>query len=203
MPFEVKSELVPTNLRGMGNKNLSTYGYVKCKIVYENRTYFHYFLVLPDEEAIIPFLIGRDLLRKMNIHLCQLKDNSYSVNDLLNLNTNKTENVPENTVIDALKSFNLFKSPHKNEILKPITNACKINANENEVENNLITEEKTEGTDITIKFKVDDITENVVGFVSLTEDTDLEDINEIVLLVCAIETDDNNHRGDLCEQNRR
>lgn len=115
VPFEVKGEPVPTNLRGMGNRNLSTYGYVKCKIVYENRTYFHYFLVLPDEEAIIPFLIGRDLLRKMNIHLCQLKDNSYSINDLLNLNTNKAENVPENSVIDALKSFNLFKSPHKRE----------------------------------------------------------------------------------------
>lgn len=52
-------------------------------------------------------------------------------------------------------------------------------------------QEKPEETDMNVKFKVDDITENVVGFVNLTENTDLEDIDEIVLLVCAIETDDN------------
>lgn len=33
VPFAINGELITTNLRGMGNKNLSTYGFVECRIV--------------------------------------------------------------------------------------------------------------------------------------------------------------------------
>lgn len=88
VPFEVTDKTIMTNYRGMGNKNLSTHGFVKCKIVFEGREYLHKFLILPDAEAVVPFLIGRDLMRKMHIHLCQLKQ-TYNVTDLLKFKNEK------------------------------------------------------------------------------------------------------------------
>lgn len=40
---------------------ISIFRTVKCKIIFMNREVIHDFSVLPDEEAIVPLLIGRDL----------------------------------------------------------------------------------------------------------------------------------------------
>lgn len=104
VPFAIDGELITTNLRGMGNKNLSTYGFVYCKIVFKNCVYLHKFFVLPDDEAVVPLLIGRDLLHKMNIKLCQLIDYRYSIDDIKKLNDNKAINMPKEAVVSALKS---------------------------------------------------------------------------------------------------
>lgn len=83
VPFEVTGDPIMTRFKGVGNKNLSTYRFVNCKIAFNGSIFIHDFLVLPDNEAFVPFLFGRDLLKKMRIHLCQLEI-KYSINELMN-----------------------------------------------------------------------------------------------------------------------
>lgn len=42
-------------------------------------------MILPDEESVIPLLIGRDILKKLNIFLCNIKF-KYNQIKLLELN---------------------------------------------------------------------------------------------------------------------
>lgn len=115
VPFLVNSDRKLSGFRGMGNKTLSMYGFVKCQFVFREHIVTHNFLVLPDEEAAVDLLVGRDLLKKMNIKLCQIKEIKYSFQDLLKLNKAQ---IPNKTVVSALELFNLFKSP-ENELTVP------------------------------------------------------------------------------------
>lgn len=98
VPFIVNSDRILIPFRGMGNGQLSMYGLVKCKFVFREHNLTHYFLILPDELAAVPLLVGRDLLRKMNIHLCQLKT-EYSTDKLLSLNKANEAQIPNETVV--------------------------------------------------------------------------------------------------------
>ena len=51
-------------------------------IKFRNREILHDFFVLPDEEAVIPLLIGRDLLGKFNVHLCHI-ERKYIIGELM------------------------------------------------------------------------------------------------------------------------
>lgn len=88
LPFPISTEKKLTSYRGIGNKNLNVYGRIKCEIHFGNRKCLHSFFILPDEEAVVPILVGRDLLSKFNIQLCQIKY-SYTRDELLKLNSNE------------------------------------------------------------------------------------------------------------------
>lgn len=106
----VRKSLVPfaseekklTPFRGMGNSRLSSYGKILCKVTFRNKSVTHVFTVIPDDESLVPLLVGRDLLLKLEIHLCQIKKLLYKRELLLTMN-NQNKNVrlkPE--VISAL-----------------------------------------------------------------------------------------------------
>lgn len=67
-PSFVKS-LEPTKYYGVGiNRNkLMSYGTIKCIITYKKK------IILPSASMVTPMLVGRDLLPKLNVHLCKLK----------------------------------------------------------------------------------------------------------------------------------
>lgn len=123
VPFIITSETFESKFSGLGKNKLSTFGTILCKIDFNGETYDHFFYILPDSEAIVPLLIGRDLMRKMGIDLYQIKHakkKMFSKNELLNLNkTIKERNISEATT-DALKSFHLFKHPVQNKTEVPI-----------------------------------------------------------------------------------
>lgn len=85
---------------------------------------------MPDSEAIVPLVIGRDLMEKMLIGLFQIKNKvSYSKDNLLKLSEdNKLRILPEATT-DALSSFNLMKHPVENKTEAP-TNLNSSNLND-------------------------------------------------------------------------
>lgn len=120
---------------------------------------------------MVPFLIGRDLLRKMKIELCQLLDYRYNAIELKELN--KDISTPNETVTSALKLFNLFKSPLKQKPLALTTDANKCFSNDNAIE------------------------DNFVGCVNLKNIEDFEDVEEVIVLVGAIETDDEELKYDI------
>ncbi|KAI8116032.1 hypothetical protein CVS40_11827 [Lucilia cuprina] len=69
------------------------------------------------EEAVIPLLIGRDLLGKFNIHLCHI-ERKYSIRELMKLNGNK--NGLNKLVSSALMSFDILKSPREDDRGVPV-----------------------------------------------------------------------------------
>lgn len=73
VPFKMSSELKPTKYRGVGNKQLFSYGAVLCKINLKGQEISHRFLVLDDSDLSMPVLIGRDLLNKFRIFLCKFR----------------------------------------------------------------------------------------------------------------------------------
>ena len=62
-----------TPYRGIGKDRISSYGQVECTILYNDRIIEHVLFVLPDDEAVVPVLIGRDVWVKFKIRLCQKK----------------------------------------------------------------------------------------------------------------------------------
>lgn len=52
---------------GMGGGNIKQCGQIQCKIT------FREFIVVPDEQSVLPLIIARDLLNKLNVGLGQLK----------------------------------------------------------------------------------------------------------------------------------
>lgn len=119
VPF-VNDDRILTKFKGMGNKQLSMCGFVKCKFVFREHELMHDFLILPDEEAAVPLLVGRDLLRRMNIHLCQISSNKYSCQKILDINKESKTQCPNEKVVSALKLFNLFKKPNHSDTEVPV-----------------------------------------------------------------------------------
>lgn len=187
MPFVVNGDQSLTEFRGMGNKRLSMYGYVKCQFVFREHNLTHYFVVLPHEEAAVPLLIGRDLLGIMNIHLCQIGRIKYSINDLFNLNKINKAQIPSKTVVSALKLFDLFRSPdnfdtrNMNEASEgEINDETEVNSSKSDPEVNLIEDLLL----CELRFK------SLVGVMNLTDVNDLIDYDESILMVVADETDE-------------
>ena len=96
----------------MGNHKLSMFGSIVCEFYFGKRKVIHKIFILPDEESVVPLLIGRDLLMKLNIYLCQRRTIlSYNRNELLKMNLNN--NKPNNHIISALMFLNLYRCPRK------------------------------------------------------------------------------------------
>lgn len=106
--LDVKPKL--TTFRGVGNGKVTSYGTVKCKVTFGNITSIHDVIVIPDDEAVVPLLIGREFLNKLGIGLYQVKK-SYLPTQLLEIN--KMNNVPSlnKKTLVTLDSFDLLKSP--------------------------------------------------------------------------------------------
>ncbi|RYE22183.1 MAG: hypothetical protein EOP45_08580, partial [Sphingobacteriaceae bacterium] len=180
VPF-VNDSRTLTKFKGMGNKQISMCGFVKCKFVFREHELTHDFLILPDEEAAVPLLVGRDLLKKMNIHLCQISNNKYSCQKILDLNKESKTQCPDEKVVSALKLFNLFKKPNHSDTEVPVV--CKLTEANNfklDPEVNLI----------------DDLMfcekrfESCINVVNLTDVNDLIDYDEVILMVSTAETDE-------------
>lgn len=140
---------------------------------------------MPDEEAVVPILIGRDLLSKMHIHLCQLEI-KYSKNDLMRLNELNKNKTLSNGTISALKLLNLFKSPLDMKTEAPTTDVLndKIRIKEKFCEGNFVPE----------------VESDMVGCINLENDDVWNEIEDIIMLVGAIETDvELNIDKNLCE----
>lgn len=179
VPFPVKSDKTMTRFRGMGNKRLSMYGYIKCQFVFGEHNLTHFFIVLPDDQAAVPLLIGRDLLRKMNIHLCQIKPMKYNRNELLDVRNENKAHLPSDATVSALRLFNLNKSPVCSDTQKikisEIKNKCKPDPEVNLIED--------------LKSCKDHFEANI-GVINLIDADDLIDLDEIILMVSASETDE-------------
>lgn len=221
VPFVANDDQILTKFRGMGNKQLSMCGFVKCKFVFRDHVLMHYFLILPDEEAAVPLLVGRDLLKKMNIHLCQIEKTKYSINEILNLNKeNKAQLLPEK-VVSALKLFDLFidlecndtEAPFKKQ--KPNTNCntevninCKSDPGVN-LKNILVSNENKTVVHCNLDSEVNLLKDIVscetrfkscVGVVNLVETEDLMDYDEVILMVNATEIDEQMELIDIDKQ---
>ncbi|XP_055309423.1 uncharacterized protein LOC129573155, partial [Sitodiplosis mosellana] len=148
VPFLVNKNHRPSGYRGMGNKTLN-------------------------EEAAVDLLVGRDLLKKMNIHLCQVKEIKYSIEDLLKLNRNKAQ-IPNETVVSALELFNLFKSPEKKKTVPQVgkEKMCKSDPEINLINDLMSCEERMEYC------------------VNLIEPEDLNNFDELIMLINTTEADE-------------
>ncbi|TMW44354.1 hypothetical protein DOY81_010566 [Sarcophaga bullata] len=103
VPFVMEESKTLTPYRGVGKNKISFYGQVKCEIFYKNKTIEHTLFVLPDDEAVVPLLIGRHRLSKFNI---QIKT-KYKRNELKKLNCKNKELTKE--VIIVLMSLILYR----------------------------------------------------------------------------------------------
>lgn len=115
VPFGCEVQ-VPSVYRGMGNVKLNSHGEITCVITFRNRVITHRFIILPDAEALVPLLIGRDLLPKLNVHLCRTK-RQYSRDRLIELNTgiNKSNSL-DNKTLCALDSLAILRHSFRPEI---------------------------------------------------------------------------------------
>lgn len=94
---------------------------------------------MPDEDAIVPMLIGRDLMNAMNIKLCQIHEGktrnknkiTYSRSDLFSLENQDKENKLQMDTTDALESFDLYKCPQGNRIITDVPTKLKMNHKRN------------------------------------------------------------------------
>lgn len=167
IPFAINSEKTVSPYRGVGINRLSAHGLVKCKVIYAGRVVIHNFLVLPDEEAVVPLLFGRDILPKLKIQLCRIRK-KYTKATLLSLNVNKNEvNELNKFTLSALMSFNILKSPRVEKLEIPAINDKygifnlpffdKCNSNE-------LTNDRELDNNLTNKNDVDATTSNVMRF---------------------------------------
>lgn len=86
VPFKLEERLTMTSYRGLENKFLSTYGYMKYTFVF-----------LPDAEAVGPLVVGRDLLNKTRIGLCRMKPKiKYNVKELIQIDKDNEARAPPN-----------------------------------------------------------------------------------------------------------
>lgn len=189
VPFIIDDKLLASNYRGLGNCKVNTHGLIKCHITFRGEKYTHFFFVLPDEDAIVPLLIGRDLMNVMNICLCQIQNNkniiakrvshcycqihknknknklSYSKVDLLNLKKENKAKELKSDIVDALKSFDLFKRPQKND-------------------EKIDSVPTSQGTDCPLfKEKCKSESELFIGAIDFDKKENMKDIEEVILLV--------------------
>lgn len=168
VPFIITSKTFASRYNGIGNNKLSTYGTIFCDIEYRGKIYGQYFYILPDTEAIVPLLIGRDLMEKMNIHLCQIENiKSYAKNEMLHLNKSNKENIISDKITDALKSYDLLKRPFQKKTEVP----NQINSSDKPFDDN---------------FKH----ELCIGAIDFENRENLKDIEQVILLIDTEETDE-------------
>lgn len=173
VPFNGSTNLTEIGCKGMGGKRLSTYGSIECEVEFKGKHYKHFFFILPDEEAVVPILIGRDLMHAMNICLCQIEENnctgekkiSYSRNLLLNLRNKIKINETETKISDALKSYDLSKSPQKRNVNTEVPTEAKTKCTKNTTE----TRDKN-------KMK----SELFIGVVNFDKKKSMKDIEEVI-----------------------
>lgn len=103
--------MLPTKYKGVGNRQLWSYGEVDCLITFKKRCLLHRFIIIPDDYISSPILIGRDLLRKFRIQLCQtvLK---YTIKQLMTLQPCCIS--PSSSVLSTLRLHGLTKDDRCN-----------------------------------------------------------------------------------------
>lgn len=171
VPF-MQNKTSLTSYRGLGNKKLSTYGTVKCKFEYRKRKLTHDFIVLSDEEAVVPLIVGRDLMTRLNVHLCDVGKNQYSTGELIEIgNKMKNKNKKPND-ISALRLFNLFRCPLDEGGDVPMTGVGNIKTRE------------TGASGIKVN------SELCVGLIDFDNSDDVKGLDEVIVLVSTDETDE-------------
>lgn len=125
VPIKIDENQKMTNYFGMGSGNIKPCGQIKGTITFHGVSATHELIVVPDKQSVSPLVIGRDLLDKLRIGLCQFKIR-YSSCELLRLNKTSPWNYE---TVNALMSFNLFKSPNKLGVIE----APELNKNSHNV----------------------------------------------------------------------
>lgn len=92
-----KGELKYSNLKGLGNTKLYTYGRIKCRLRLANREEEVHFLVIPDNVIPIPLLIGRDILKQFNVHLSAFCPKKFSIKKMNSIEINPEFNLPSSS----------------------------------------------------------------------------------------------------------
>ena len=108
IPFSFGIKPQKTKFRGIGNKAIISLGLIKCEIYFKKHRIVHTFLVLPDEEDVVPMLIGRDLMFKLNVKLTQ-SIYIYKKTELNEINMQNINQKPPNKIISPLMYFKLFR----------------------------------------------------------------------------------------------
>ena len=57
-----------TKFYGMGNSRKNSFDNVVCNIKFRDKTVSHSLVVVPDNESVVPILIGKDLSPKSAVH---------------------------------------------------------------------------------------------------------------------------------------
>lgn len=161
-------------------------------------------MFLPDEEALVPCLFGRDLLKRMGIFLCQTHNVVYKPNELLNLKLNKAH-MPNKNVVSALKLFNIFKCPSDSFTEAPIADSFTNNADitfsdkfvNSEVNSSASKLEfsvsKSVEPDASVIDDLKDCEERIgkcIAVVNLDATDAIEEYNEVILLVSSTEAEE-------------
>ena len=70
VPFRSEYARRITSFIYVGNGRIFERGCVKCEVAFRRRKVCYEFMIAPDGEEALPFLIGRHVLCKFNLYLC-------------------------------------------------------------------------------------------------------------------------------------
>lgn len=137
----------PSFYRGMGHFKLHTYGTVDCALRFRDRTVFHKLVIIPDGEALVPLLIGRDLMPKLNVHLCRTR-RSYTRGQLLDFRMDENKYPLNNEIFSTLKSHCILRTS-----VKPAIDMSFVDKR-NVVVKSVAASDKKEGSIVRTKIKL-------------------------------------------------
>lgn len=100
LPFDVPTELKPSDFRGLGGQNIQTLGEARCQIRFKNRVEEIKLIILPEESMLLPLILGRDFLNKFNVFLSCIK-RRYTKEKLLKLNDTMSSELTNRTYFCA------------------------------------------------------------------------------------------------------
>lgn len=158
VPYAIPDTLQPSNLCGLGGKNIQMLTKIDCRITFHNQTENVTLVVLPNDAMMLPLILGRDFLKTFRIFLSRFKL-MYSLNDLKQLNEPMPTELTEQTYFCALSSNKLSVIKRFN-LCKTLGPMQELNALHGDFTNDILTEapEEMEGkimTDVPQIFAID------------------------------------------------
>lgn len=117
----ISEELIPnitcnphfSGFRGLANQSITSLGHAEGRVTFRNTSVYHSFIILPKSQTAWSMIAGRDLLKKMNIHLHYVSYR-YSREYMLSLCT-KHKYTLATHVKERLDSLGILENSSKEE----------------------------------------------------------------------------------------
>lgn len=116
-----KTDAPTSDYFGIGGRRLNILGNVKCLIKFKRQSRKIKIHILPDEEMLMPLILGRNFLNSFRIRLTKL-NYKYEKNELLTINKSETSSTP--------LPFDLARILDRHSLYKNSNEVEKINAEE-------------------------------------------------------------------------